>query len=105
MPSASRSYVTAVSGVLTGVPSGPVRRSDELDDGGDAHAAADAERGEAAPQVAALELVDEGAEDHGAGGAERVAHRDGATVDVGDLVADVEVVHEPERDGGEGLVH
>ena len=34
------------------------RRSDALDDGGDAHAAADAERGEAALQVAALELVD-----------------------------------------------
>src|SRR6476661_2343940 len=79
-------------------------RSDELDDGGDAHAAADAERGEAAALVAALELVDERAEDHRAGGAERVPHRDGAAVDVGDLVADAHVLHEAHRDRGEGLV-
>src|SRR5919107_4411347 len=78
--------------------------SDDLDDGGDAHAAADAERGEAAAQVATLELVDERAEDHRAGGAERVTHGDRAAVDVGDLVADVQVAHEAHRDGGERLV-
>src|SRR4051794_14635062 len=80
------------------------RRSDELDDGGDTHAAADAQRGEAPAQVAALELVDQGPEDHRAGRAERVAHRDRAAVDVGDLVTDVQVAHEPHRYGGEGLV-
>src|SRR5690242_6789390 len=62
--------------------------SDHLDDGGDAHAAADAERGEAAAQVATAELVDEGAEDHRPGRAQRVAHGDRAAVDVGDLVGD-----------------
>src|SRR5689334_10273109 len=38
--------------------------SDQLDDGGDAHAAADAERGQAALELTPLELVDQGAEDH-----------------------------------------
>src|SRR5690349_15234014 len=81
-----------------------VPRSDQLDDRGDAHPAADAERGEAALLVAAGELVDEGAEDHRAGGAEGVAHGDGAAVDVGDLVGNAHVLHEPHGDGGEGLV-
>ena len=49
-------------------------------------------------QVAPLELVDQGAEDHRAGRAERVAHRDRAAVDVGDLVGDAHVVHEAHRD-------
>src|SRR5690349_13448629 len=74
------------SGCISG--SAGASRSDELDDRGDAHAAADAERGEAAAQVATLKLVDQRAEDHRPGGAERVAHRDRAAVDVGDLVAD-----------------
>src|SRR3954447_24037137 len=78
--------------------------SDALDDGGDAHAAADAERGQAALQVAALELVDQRAEDHRAGGAQRVAHRDGAAVDVDLLVVQVEVAHEAHGDRGERLV-
>src|SRR6476620_4236721 len=81
-----------------------VPRSDQLDDRRDAHAAADAERGEAALLVATGELVDEGAEDHRAGGAERVAHGDGATVDVGHVMADAHVAHEPHGHGGEGLV-
>src|SRR6478672_624210 len=81
-----------------------VPRSDQLDDRRDAHAAADAERGEAALLVATGELVDEGAEDHRAGGAEGVAHRDGPAVDVGDVVADAQVAHEAHRDGGERLV-
>src|SRR5688572_15828119 len=71
------------------------RSSDSLDDGGDAHPAADAQGGQAVAQVAPLEFVDERAQDHGAGGAERVAHRDGATVDVDLLVVEPGVLHEP----------
>src|SRR4029077_8626059 len=74
--------------------------SDAFDDGGDAHPAADAERGQAPAEVAAFELVDQGPEDHRPGGAQRVAHRDRAAVDVRDLVADAEVAHEPHRDRG-----
>src|SRR5919107_5330361 len=70
--------------------------SDSFDDGGDAHAAADAEGGQAVAQVAPLELVDERAQDHRAGGAQRVAHRDGATVDVPLLVVEAGVGHEPQ---------
>src|SRR5258708_38632842 len=50
-----------------------------------AHAAADAERGEAGREAATLELVEHGAQDHGAGGAQRMAHGDGAAVHI-DLV-------------------
>src|SRR3954471_5265247 len=78
--------------------------SDAFDDSCDAHAAADAERCQPPAEVAALELVDQGAEDHRAGGAQRVTHRDRATVDVRDLVADAEVAHEPHRDRRERLV-
>src|SRR3954451_1138327 len=103
MPSASMSYLTALLSVIWGFLRW-LGRSDELDDGGDAHAAADAERGEAAALALALQLVDERAQDDGAGGAQRVAHGDGAAVDVGDVVADPHVLHEAHRDGGEGLV-
>src|SRR5246127_4514205 len=65
-----------------------------LNDGGDTHAATDAQCDQRAPRVAALELVDHGAGDHGAGGAQRVTHRDGPTVDVELLVRDVEVLLE-----------
>src|SRR4029079_13305213 len=68
------------------------------------HAAADAQGGQAPAKVAALQLVDQGAEDHRAGGAERVAHGDGAAVDVGLLVGDPHVLHVAHGDGGEGLV-
>src|SRR5690348_4769418 len=116
IPSASFSYFTADSDIAFLQGSGVSRqapgrlhlnqreRSDALDDGGDAHAAADAERGEAAAQVAPLELVDEGAEDHRAGRTERVTHGDRTAVDVGDLVGDAQVAHEPHRDRGERLV-
>ena len=54
--------------------------------------------------VGALELVERGAEDHRAGGAERVAHGDGAAVDVDAGGVDVEGLHEAQHDRGEGLV-
>src|ERR1700761_626322 len=75
-----------------------------LDDGGDTHAAADAQRDQRAVRVAALQLVDHGSGDHGAGGTQRVSHRDGAAVDVELLVRDVQVLLELQHDGGEGLV-
>src|SRR5699024_4552373 len=78
--------------------------SDALDDGGDAHAAADAERDEGALAAGALELVENGAGDHRAGRTEGVAHGDGAAVDVELLVRDVHVLLEAQHDGGEGLV-
>src|SRR4051794_38274512 len=49
--------------------------SDDFHDRGDPHPATDAERGEATAQVAAVQLVDQGPEEHRAGGPERVAHR------------------------------
>src|SRR6478752_4811166 len=114
-PSSPRSYFTAESVMscsFTDLSCGAVRltgsrhalRSHQLDDRGDAHAAADAQRGQAALELTTLELVDQGAEDHRAGGAERVAHGDRATVDVGDLRGDVHVPHEAHRHRGEGLV-
>ena len=65
-----------------------------LDDGRDTHAAADAQRDERTSRIAALELVDHGSGDHGAGGAQWVAHRDGATVDVQLLVRDLQILLE-----------
>src|ERR1700748_3522087 len=59
--------------------------SDALHNRGDAHTAADAQRGQAVAPLLTLELVDQRAQDHAAGGAERVTHGDGAAVDV-DLV-------------------
>src|SRR5689334_10359860 len=79
--------------------------SEPLDDGGNAHASTDAERGEAVALVAAFELVDQGAEEHRSGGAEGVTHRDRAAVDVDDLGREVEVAHEAHDHGGEGFVH
>ena len=59
-----------------------VKQSDPLDDGGRAHAAGDTEGGERGAAAGALELVEGGAENHRAGGAEGVAEGDGAAVDV-----------------------
>src|SRR5664279_6488967 len=75
-----------------------------LNDGRDTHAATDAQRDERPAGTTALELVDHGAGDHGAGGAQRVTHRDGATVDVELLVGDVQVLLELQHPRGEGLV-
>ena len=58
------------------------RRSDRLDAHGHAHAAADAERGEALLGAGTLHLVQQGGEDPRAGRADRVADGDGAAVDV-----------------------
>src|SRR6266704_2920777 len=53
-----------------------------LDDRRGAHAAADAQRDQRGRFVGALEFVKHGAENHGTGGAERMAERDRAAIDV-----------------------
>src|SRR5262245_31835071 len=58
------------------------RTSDALDDGRDAHPSSDAQSDEGGGFSGPLELVEGGVEQHGAGGAQRVAERDGAAVDV-----------------------
>src|SRR5690606_20227509 len=75
--------------------------SDSLDDSGHAHAAADTQRHQRTLRATTLELVDHGSGDHGAGGAQRVTHRDGATVDVELLVRDVQILLELEHHRGE----
>src|SRR5947209_19834059 len=88
MPSASLSHWMVFSAMVL----------NPLNDGGDAHAAADAQRDQRATRVAALELVDHGAGDHGAGRAQRVAHRDGATVAVEDVVGNLQCLLELQHD-------
>src|SRR5262245_41461906 len=61
-----------------------------LDDGSGSHAAANAQRHQRRLLVGALELVEHGAEDHRAGGAERMAERNRAAVDVDLGIVDVE---------------
>src|ERR1700741_3145146 len=91
MPSVSTSYLIMVMVLYP------------LDDGGGAHAGADAERGEAGRQIAALHLVVKRAQDHGAGGAERMAHGDRAAVHVDLVVRHLEDLHVAQDDGGERL--
>src|SRR5271157_3440257 len=79
-------------------------RLNPLDDRRDTHAATNTQRDKRAPGVAALQLVDHGAENHRAGGTQRVAHRDGAAVDVELLVGDVQVLLELQHHGCEGFV-
>ena len=55
-------------------------------------------------QATALQFVEHGAEDHRAGGAERMAHGNRAAIDVDLVMADVEGLHVAEHDGGKGLV-
>src|SRR4051794_2771303 len=98
------------SSVRTTMPSSPLSylmvslMSDGLHDRRDAHAAADAERGEAVLAARAVQLVDERAEDHAAGSAQRMAHGDGAAVDVDLLEVQAHVADEPQHHRGERLV-
>src|SRR5690606_39701341 len=78
--------------------------SEAFVDGGDAHAAADAQGGQVVAIVLALQFVDEGAEDHRAGGAERVTQCDGAAVDVDLVQGQAHVLDEAQHDRGERLV-
>src|SRR4051794_22029420 len=56
--------------------------SDPLDHGRDPHAPTDAQGHEPVPEISPFELVDERAEQHRAGRAEGMPHRDRAAVDV-----------------------
>src|SRR5262249_52144662 len=68
-----------------------VGASEPLADGGPAPAAADAQPHQGVPGLAAFQFVHHGADQHRAGGAERVAHRDGPAVDVQLLAGDIHV--------------
>src|SRR5450631_212913 len=93
-------------GALRAVPTIPIRcvkgghaslcppyGSNPFDDGRGAHAAADAQRDQRGRFVGALEFVEHGAENHRTGGAERMAERDGAAIDIDLGVVDVEFLH------------
>ena len=75
-----------------------------VDDGRDAHAVADAEGDRAVAQVAPLELVEQRGEQNGAGGAQRMAERDGAAVHVDAVERDTQLLRHHDRHRGEGLV-
>src|SRR6516165_7918652 len=55
---------------------------DPLDDRGRTHASADAQRHQCGREIASLQFINDGAEDHGAGRAERVTHGDRPAVDI-----------------------
>src|SRR5258708_17187987 len=55
--------------------------SEPFEDGGDPLTAADAERDESRSQPPPLELVESGADEHGAGGAHRIAEGGGSADD------------------------
>src|SRR5271157_1375582 len=71
---------------------------------GDAHAAADAQRGEAFLGVAPRHLVEQGYQDAGAGCADRMPERDGAAIDVDFAGIPAEVLVDRAGLGGESLV-
>jgi hypothetical protein len=76
----------------------------DAEDDGVTLIAARADRGAAEAAASAFELVDERAENAGAGGADRVAEGNRAAIDVNARVVDREGPDRVERDRGEGLV-
>src|SRR6266700_4012311 len=89
-------------------PPSPTRgegeKSNPLDDGRGAHAAADAQRDQRGLLVGALELVEHGAEDHRTRRPQRMAERDCSAIDVDLGAVDVEGLHVAQHHGGERLV-
>ena len=83
-------------------PGGCVRRL--RTSSGVALTAAAAQRGGAEAATATAQLVQERERQPVAAHADRVTEGDGATVDVDDLVADAELGHRGDADGGERLV-
>ena len=76
----------------------------DLDEDGVAPAAARADRGEAEPAAVSAQLVHHRREDAGAGGADRMAEGDRASVHVDALRVGAEQLGRVDDDGGEGLV-
>src|SRR5204863_9688435 len=74
------------------------------DDEGVALTAAAAQRGRAGAAPAALQLMENGEGQPGARHPDRVTQGDGTTVHVHDVVAEAQLVHRSQTDGGEGLV-
>jgi acyl-CoA synthetase (AMP-forming)/AMP-acid ligase II len=79
-------------------------RSGTLDDRGRGHPAAGAHRDEPGGQVAPFELVEHGLDEHGSGGADRMAKGDGAAIDVDPVFVDLQVADDLHRDGRERLI-
>src|SRR5271168_4431462 len=100
MPSESWSHLKFTSCIAVT----PSLRSNALDDGSRAHAGADAERHERRRQIAPLDLVEHGSEDHGARRTERMPHGDGAAVHIRLFVRDLEHLHKTKDDGCERFV-
>src|ERR1700759_4671856 len=76
----------------------------DLDDHRVALASARADRGAAEAAAATAQLIDQGAEDARARGADGMAQRDRPAVDVDLVLVDAEHPDRVERDRGEGLV-
>src|SRR5260370_35862936 len=91
------------SGATVNAPS-PARKSVALDAHRDAHAAADAERGETLLGVALLHLVEQRGEHARARGADRMAERDGAAIDVELVRIEAELLADRDGLAAEGLV-
>src|SRR3970040_1645087 len=70
----------------------------------DALPAPDAQRHDPALQAVAPHGMQQARRQHGAGGANRVAVRDGAALDVHDVFAQAQLAQAGKRDRGEGLV-
>src|SRR5436853_7249526 len=100
----SRSKKAAARGALSLAGCSLKSASVDLDDDRVALATARADRGDTESAAAAAQLVDEGADDAGAGSADRVPEGDRAAVDVDLLLVDAEHPHRVEGDRGERLV-
>src|ERR1035437_9954306 len=78
---------------------------DSLNDSRNAHAATDAQGGHAVAQLAPVQLVNQGADQHGTGGTVRVAHGDRATIDVDLVMRHFHLFHEPHHYRSKGFIH
>jgi len=54
--------------------------------------------------MAPLQLIDQRAQNHGAGGAQRVAHGNCAAIDIDLVVRHLHLFHEAHHHGGEGFI-
>src|SRR4051794_35576892 len=89
---------------ISGASHPPTGGSYPLDDDRRGHAAGRAHRYQPAPQIATLQLVEDGADQDRTGGADGMAECDRAAIDVDLVAVEFEVADEFFRDHGEGLV-